>query len=211
MIPLKCDSIKMTSTYGDRTIKVNGKVQTGFHHGIDIIPLLNGKKDNNAEVLAFASGTVTAVQKTGVQYGQACLVRVKHDNGLFSLYYHLKSESIVVNVGDKVEKGQFLGIIGTTGNSTGIHLHFQIDKGNSQSSINPYSYLFNGAEIEDAKSEPVKEDSELLDLVRRTIKGDFGNGNRRKELLGKRYTEVQKQVNKNLKDGNTQWAKIHLY
>lgn len=56
-----------------------------------------------------------------------------------------------------------------------------------------------------------KKDNDLLDLVRRTIKGDFGNGKRRKKLLGKNYSEVQKQVTQNLKDGNTQWSKIKLY
>lgn len=52
---------------------------------------------------------------------------------------------------------------------------------------------------------------ELLTLVRKTIRGDFGNGEARKKALGSRYSEVQKQVNANLNAGLTQWDKIKLF
>lgn len=141
MIPIKCDGVILTSPYGNRQYKYHGKIVKDFHHGNDIVPK-NCK--GNEEIIAFDDGIVTSVQKTGVQYGTGCYVRIKHNNGLYTLYYHLKTNSIVVNVGDKVKKNQKLGIIGTTGQSTGIHLHFQIDKGSSSTSINPYDYLFNG-------------------------------------------------------------------
>lgn len=57
--------------------------------------------------------------------------------------------------------------------------------------------------------EPPADD--LLDLVRRTIRGDFGNGQDRVNALGDRYDEVQRQVNLNLEHGNTQWDSIRLY
>lgn len=53
--------------------------------------------------------------------------------------------------------------------------------------------------------------SELLDLVRKTIRGDFGNGDARKKALGSRYDEVQKQVNANIKAGLTRWDNIKLF
>lgn len=52
---------------------------------------------------------------------------------------------------------------------------------------------------------------DLLDLVRRTIRGDFGNGQERVDALGDLYDEVQRQVNLNLENGNTQWDSIRLY
>lgn len=144
MLPIKTNSVRVSSPYGNRQYYYQGKLVKDFHTGIDLVPI---GCTGNEEILAFEDGVVTGVQKTGQQYGTACYVRIKHDNGMYTLYYHLKSNSIVVNVGQRVARGQKLGIIGTTGVSTGIHLHFQIDYGNSNNSINPYDYVFNGKEI----------------------------------------------------------------
>lgn len=110
-VPINSGNIKITSYYGNRQYYYQGKLIKDFHNGIDLVP----SPCNNNEILAFADGVVTSVQKTGVQYGTGCYVRLKHNNGLYTLYYHLKSGSVCVNVGDKVRKGQKLGIIGTTG------------------------------------------------------------------------------------------------
>lgn len=144
MYPIKASKLSVTSYYGNRTYTYQGKKVSDFHSGIDLIA---NPRDNNAEIVAFDDGTVTAVQKTGAQYGTACYVRISHGNGWYTLYYHLKSGSIVVNKGDKVKRGQKIGIIGTTGVSTGVHLHFQIDKGSNSSAVNPYDYVFNGKEL----------------------------------------------------------------
>ena len=259
--PINSENIKITSYYGNRQYYYQGKLIKDFHNGIDLVP----SPCNNNEILAFADGVVTSVQKTGVQYGTGCYVRLKHSNGLYTLYYHLKSGSVCVNVGDKVVKGQKLGIIGTTGQSTGIHLHFQIDKGSSSTSINPYDYLFNGKEFipvtpkedlskysdeELAKmvwigkfgngderkqllgarysvvqslvnqgvgknntqpSIPQENKPDILLMVKKTIRGDYGKGESRKNALGKYYDEVQHQVNLNLRDGRTRWDNIKLY
>ena len=203
-VPINNGNIKITSNYGNRQYYYKGKLIKGFHNGIDIVP----SACNNNEILAFADGIVTSVQKTGVQYGTGCYVRLKHNNGLYTLYYHLKSGSVCVNVGDKVRKGQKLGIIGTTGQSTGIHLHFQIDKGNSKTSINPYDYLFNGKEFMSEKQEDLSKysDEELAEMV---WQGKFGNGEERKKRLGARYSVVQKLVNKGIGKNNKQPSKQH--
>ena len=52
---------------------------------------------------------------------------------------------------------------------------------------------------------------ELLTLVKRTIRGDFGNGADRKKALGSNYDEVQRQVNLNLQNGLTRWDNIKLF
>ena len=209
-VPINSENIKITSRYGNRKYYYQGKLIKDFHNGIDLVP----SPCNNNEILAFADGVVTSMQKTGRQYGTGCYVRIKHSNGLYTLYYHLKSGTISVNVGDKVKKGQKLGIIGTTGKSTGIHLHFQIDKGSSKTSINPYDYLFNDKIFIEEKTEEdlskVNKPNILL-MVKKTIRGDYGNGQTRKNKLGKYYNEVQHQVNLNYKNGTTRWDNIKLY
>ena len=209
-VPINSENIKITSRYGNRQYYYQGKLIKDFHNGIDLVP----SPCNNNEILAFADGVVTSMQKTGRQYGTGCYVRIKHSNGLYTLYYHLKSGTICVNVGDKVKKGQKLGIIGTTGKSTGIHLHFQIDKGSSKTSINPYDYLFNNKMFIEEKTQedkPKVNKPNILLMVKKTIRGDYGNGQTRKNKLGKYYNEVQHQVNLNYKNGTTRWDNIKLY
>ena len=208
-VPINSGNIKITSYYGNRQYYYQGKLIKDFHNGIDLVP----SPCNNNEILAFADGVVTSMQKTGRQYGTGCYVRIKHSNGLYTLYYHLKSGTICVNVGDKVKKGQKLGIIGTTGKSTGIHLHFQIDKGSSKTSINPYDYLFNDKIFIEEKAQDIPKVNKpnILLMVKKTIRGDYGNGQTRKNKLGKYYNEVQHQVNLNYKNGTTRWDNIKLY
>ena len=52
---------------------------------------------------------------------------------------------------------------------------------------------------------------DILTLVKKTIRGDFGNGDARKKALGSNYAEVQRQVNLNFKNGTTRWDNIKLY
>ena len=213
MYPIKTDKLRVTSKYGKREYTYRGKRVKDFHNGIDLI--------GGHEIVAAADGEVVSTRNEGKQYGNGCYVRIKHSNGLYTLYYHLKSGSVTVKKGEKVTKGQVIGIIGKTGKATGVHLHYQIDKGSSASAIDPTHYVLNGKEIvEEAPTlvekpkDPVNEN--LLLLVRRTIRGDFGNGNNRKTILVTRYgeetaKEVQRQVNLNVKDNNWKWDKIHLY
>lgn len=184
--PIKSNKVTLTSGYGNRKYRYQGKLVRDFHNGNDLVP----SPYYACDILAFEDGTVTGVQKTGVQYGTGCYVRIKHDNGYYTLYHHLKTNSICVNVGDRVKKGQKLGIIGTTGQSTGVHLHFQIDKGSSSTSINPYDYLFNGKKL--------VEDKPIDELANEVIQGLWGNGEDRKDRLtkaGYNYNEVQARVN----------------
>ena len=139
MYPVKTNKLKVTSYYGKRTYTYRGKKVSDFHRGIDLV--------GGTEIVAIADGTVTATCNTGAQYGQACYVRIKHSNGWYTLYYHLKSGSVCVKKNQKVVKGQKLGIMGATGKATGVHLHFQIDKGSSSSAINPYDFVFNNKEL----------------------------------------------------------------
>lgn len=150
MFPIEAKNITTTSAYGvRRSYKVNGKTYVDVHKGIDLVA---NPRNNNAKIICMGDGVVSSARlygKTGENSG--CFVRVKHANGLYSLYYHLKSGTITVKSGDTVKKGQVLGIIGMTGLATGVHLHFQVDKGSSASAINPTEYAYGRKEIVESK------------------------------------------------------------
>lgn len=94
-----------------------GKRGSGFHHGID----LACKEGSN--IYAADSGVVVyaASEEDGSAYGNRMLIR--HKNGIETLYAHLSA--FAVKKGDKVSQGEFIGLSGNTGNSTGPHLHFE--------------------------------------------------------------------------------------
>ena len=99
-----------------------------MHTGIDI-PAPTG-----SPVVSVDNGTVIS---SGVQGGYGNTVMIRHDNGLVSLYAH--NSQLVVSAGQRVEKGQVIAKIGSSGRSTGPHLHFEIRvNGTAQ---NPINYL----------------------------------------------------------------------
>lgn len=113
---------------------------SGNHLGIDIV----GKNYTIDTVVAHSEGTVIFIQ-TGQKNNQGStgnasygnFVKLSHGKGYFTLYAHL--DTVNVKVGDKVKKGQIIGMMGNTGNSYGAHLHFEVYKNNTRT--NPLSYL----------------------------------------------------------------------
>ncbi|MBR3116524.1 MAG: M23 family metallopeptidase [Bacilli bacterium] len=134
MYPIKTKKLVMTSGYGKRTYTLNGKKVSDFHHGIDLV--------GGTDILATADGVVTKTVKVGKKGGTMCQIRIRHKD-YETAYYHLKSGSIKVNVGDTVKQGQVIAEMGDTGKVTGKHLHYQIDRGSNLTSIDPYDYVFN--------------------------------------------------------------------
>lgn len=90
-----------------------------LHKGIDIA------RPTNRNILAADNGTITFAGRDG-GYGNKIIIN--HNNGMRTLYAHLAS--IDVKVGQTVAQGRKIGVMGTTGNSTGIHLHFEIYQNN---------------------------------------------------------------------------------
>ena len=125
---LKSGFCEITQEYGNN------------HIGIDIV----GKNYTIDTVVAHSDGIVTIIQTGGVNnqgstgnasYGN--FIKIEHNNGYQTLYAHL--DTVNVKVGNRVKKGDILGIMGNTGNSYGAHLHFEVWKNNVR--INPYEYL----------------------------------------------------------------------
>ena len=117
----------ITSTFGGRASP--GGIGSTNHKGVDI-----GRVGYNTQIKAAKAGTVIVSQYSS-SYGN--YVVVSHGSGNTTLYAHMSSRS--VSVGQKVSQGTVLGITGSTGNSTGPHLHFEITENSMR--INPLKYL----------------------------------------------------------------------
>jgi murein DD-endopeptidase MepM/ murein hydrolase activator NlpD len=124
------NTIGFTSYYGIRR-SYNGGQYYGFHGGLDFLVLLV-----SLNVYAPAPGTVVY---TGTMNIRGNTIFVDHGQGIYSGYAHLSE--IRVNVGDRVETGQLIGIIGSTGRVTGPHLHWDIwVNGNA---VDPFDWIDN--------------------------------------------------------------------
>ena len=115
----------VTSPFGYRSL--------GNHRGIDI----SGANASGSLVVAGASGTVTTAGWSTGGYGN--YVIIDHGNGVETLYAHMLDNSLMVNPGDKVTKGQAIGRVGNTGYSFGAHLHFEVRINGNR--LNPAPYL----------------------------------------------------------------------
>ena len=116
----------MSSAYGYRTDPFSGK--RAWHAGVDFA----GKEDS--DIIAVASGVVTW---SGKRYGYGNLIEVSHGNGYITRYAHCKE--LLAAVGDVVEKGQVLATMGSTGRSTGPHVHYEVRK--EGKTLNPKKYI----------------------------------------------------------------------
>lgn len=136
---------RVTSPFGMRNLTIGGKTVSNMHNGIDLVP--------RAEIISAARGKVIRVidgikeeqtpeiiakAQTALYYGNA--VYIEHGN-VVTRYAHLKSGSIPSNVkvGAIVERGQVIGYMGTTGYSTGVHLHFEVLENGKR--VDPLPYL----------------------------------------------------------------------
>lgn len=117
----------VSSNFGSRMHPISGRKQ--FHRGVDIPGKLG------ADVLAVADGVVIQ-SKNNATYGW--LVEIDHGDNYKTLYSHNKKN--LVKVGETVKKGQAIAKIGSTGLSTGPHVHFEVSKNNRR--INPVRYLY---------------------------------------------------------------------
>lgn len=116
----------MSSPFGRRTDPFTGRLAN--HTGIDFASRAG------SDVLAAAAGIVT---EAGPRFGYGIMVEINHGNGYVTRYGH--SQSVLVRAGDMVNKGQRIALMGSTGRSTGPHVHFEVlfnDK-----VVNPAQYL----------------------------------------------------------------------
>ncbi|WP_296641628.1 DUF5930 domain-containing protein [Roseinatronobacter sp.] len=124
--------VRLTSNYGMRRHPVSGR--TKMHTGIDWAAA------RGTPILSTADGVV---KKAGRMSGYGNIVIIQHDFGLETYYAHLNS--IDVREGQRVSRGQKIGGMGTTGVSTGVHLHYEV-RVNGQP-VNPNTYVRAGQNV----------------------------------------------------------------
>lgn len=126
-VPLK-DSYTLTSGFGTRIHPISGKRKS--HNGIDMAA------PKGTSIYAAESGVVIVAQWWN---GYGYCVIINHGAGLWTLYGHIRKDGIMVEKGQTVKRGQKIAEVGSTGISSGNHLHFEVRK--DQTPVNPNSYL----------------------------------------------------------------------
>jgi len=116
----------LSSKYGKRNDPFTGKQD--FHKGLDFA----GKK--GSEVITVGDGVVSW---SGKRSGYGNLIEINHGNGYTTRYGH--NQKHLVQVGDKVKKGQQIALMGSTGRSTGPHVHFEVLQNGK--TVNPSKYI----------------------------------------------------------------------
>ena len=117
----------ISSPFGRRTDPFTGRM--AWHSGVDF-----ATGEAGADVIAVAAGVVTAAQERG---GYGLSVDINHGNGYVTRYGH--AEELLVKVGDIIKKGQVVALVGSTGRSTGPHVHFEVYKNGRV--VDPASYI----------------------------------------------------------------------
>jgi murein DD-endopeptidase MepM/ murein hydrolase activator NlpD len=117
---------RITSSFGERLDPFNG--EGAFHAGIDIGTAFG------TPVRATADGEVL---KAALGNGYGREVEIDHGNGIQTLYGHLSG--FAVTAGEQVKRGQVIGYVGSSGRSTGPHLHYEVRIRNTP--VNPHKYL----------------------------------------------------------------------
>ena len=117
----------MSSRFGRRTDPFSGKL--AWHEGVDFA----GK--DGSDIVATAAGVVTYA---GKRSGYGRLVEINHGNGISTRYGHAKE--VLVKVGDIVRTGDVVARMGSSGRSTGPHVHYEVLKNGRQ--VNPHPYIY---------------------------------------------------------------------
>ncbi len=116
----------MSSPFGRRTDPLSGRLSV--HKGVDFAAKAG------SDVVAVAAGVVTA---SGRRSGYGNTVEISHADGYVTLYAH--NQRNLVQVGDLVQRGQVIAKVGSTGRSTGSHVHFEVTQNGRV--VNPASYI----------------------------------------------------------------------
>ncbi len=122
----------ITSTFGNRTDPFLGTL--AFHSGVDF------REKYGAPVASTGAGVVTNAGPSG---GYGNMVEVDHGNGISTRYGHLSR--ILVRVGDTIQTGQQIGEAGSTGRSTGTHLHYEVRR--NDVAVDPMRFLNAGMKL----------------------------------------------------------------
>lgn len=164
----------VTTEFGKDIPDYPTKGKKGDHWGLDIVRRINNS-NTTATICAIADGIIYA-QRKYVKDGEKTpsggnCVYIRHNNGMVSKYLHFKEKSVPDWVKDNVpvKKGEVIGFMGSTGNSYGAHLHFQVEDKDGNP-VDPEPYL-TGKKIIDKD-----------EVFYQVIIGEFNAENKAKEI-----------------------------
>lgn len=143
-----------TGFFKDAIYPLEGDFDAATYNGHNqpgALDLTKGYNTYQQPIYAVKSGTVTVAQGgcTTGQIGNMCNggygnhVEIDHGSGYQTLYAHMIPNSIQVTEGQQVEKGDIIGYVGSTGNSSGPHLHFEVRKNEVSQPVDDYFYIPN--------------------------------------------------------------------
>ena len=148
---------RLSSSYGMRKHPILG--YNKMHRGTDFAA------PSGTPIMASGSGTVTRARWCG---GGGNCVKIKHNSTYETIYAHMKAFAKGIKEGRKVKQGQIIGYVGSTGLSTGPHLHYEVlvngKKVNSQRLKLPSGRVLKGDERKEFELERIKIDLKLADL-----------------------------------------------
>lgn len=133
IIPFNCDSVRVTSAYGKRVL--NGASDN--HKGYDLVGV--GSKDVTAAVGGTVVQSRIVTDKSNLTWQWGNYVCIKTDAGQYHYYCHLASRA--VSKGQRVNAGDRIGVMGSTGYSFGAHLHFEVRKSDGKTTVSPEGVL----------------------------------------------------------------------
>ena len=200
---------RLTSGFGPRPNPTGAGTEQ--HNGCDFTDAQRLELKQDVGILAVADGKVVEVIR-GDSVGWT--VAISHDGRILSRYQHMKDGSVKIKTGDNIKKGQQIGIMGTTGRSTGIHLHFAVKENSTAYTngtwVDPIPYL-NGVKTIGVAAQPAAvpkpaapapAKKSIDEIAREVIRGSWGNGQERVTKLtaaGYSAPEIQARVNQLLK------------
>ena len=162
------ETIEITSPFGNRPDPF-GSGQTFFHSGLDVS---GGRGLGQVNVIAAKDGVVVFSSKDGEvctsgSHQSTCgggygnYIIIQHTDGNYTLYAHLYENSLTVKEGESVKQGQVIAKMGSSGNSTGAHLHFEVREGQNDYSatVDPLNY------VDPNNPRPANASSKLVDYI----------------------------------------------
>ena len=149
---------RLSSSFGMRKHPISGF--TKMHQGTDFAAPMG------TPIMASGTGTVTRAKWCG---GGGNCIKIKHNSTYETVYAHMKSFAKGIKVGKKVRQGQIIGFVGSTGMSTGPHLHYEViingQKVNSQKLQLPSGKVLKGDEREKFEIHRIKTDVLIAEII----------------------------------------------
>ena len=150
-VPVVDGQVRLTSPFGSRKHPKTGQAE--FHHGIDLAPVAL----RNPRIFALDDGEIMLLQRNNRTAGN--WIEIWHGN-MATTYMHLDTIPLSLAVGSRVTRGQQIGTMGNTGDSTGIHLHFETRherlRNPARNAIDPMPILLNW-EVEEMRYRKVED------------------------------------------------------